>query len=138
MAYTALDGSTFEPNYPHRDINNFPGTEAFQKIIKAYTAQINTFLNVDEDICSWDEDTEQAESLNDIIGDLIEARLNWLETRRRTPTAEVAKLLKPNLFQDTFSYLRDQLTTIKGGDSTIEGSSFLFETRSPKGEGFEF
>lgn len=138
MPYTAYDGSYFEQKYPHRDTNNRPGISEFERMVREHSGDINTYLQVDEDICDYLEETQTSETIAKVIHALLEATLVWLDARRRTPSMEVAKLDEPDLFQDRYAFLRHKLETIKGIDESIEGSSFLFGTRERKGEGFEF
>ena len=77
MAY--INKELFELQYPHRDITTWPGIPSFTEQVKKFSAQINAELLVSADVCDLDDGTTLSEGMKDIIGSLIEAKLQWLD-----------------------------------------------------------
>lgn len=122
--------------YEYRHIEDFPGIGAFKQAIKDYTIQINNYLQVDADICSYGDYSQQSNTLAKVIGELMEAKFNWSEIipNKAPPTRE--EYPEPHLRQDRFAHLRADLDSVRGMDTSIEPGSFNFNVDKTTG-GFD-
>lgn len=123
-----IDEATFELAYPHRDASVDPGSSEFTQWIKEYSAEINIYLGVDSDICAFGDDTDESNFMAKQIGILLEARIDYKLTRKRTSSFDlVAMSPEPSLFDDRFWRVRMALSSILGTLGAEAESAWTYE-----------
>ena len=134
-----IDETTFELEYPKRDASISPGSNQFTQWIKTYSAQINGYLQVENDVAAFGDDSHTSNTIVSIIGILIESRFVYNDDLEKTPLSIRGELIVPNLKMAQFVYLRADLDDLRGMLPTISAGdppAFNFDINASEG-GFD-
>jgi hypothetical protein len=104
-----LDVATFQYFYEHRTVSEFPGTTEFNKMVSGFTAEFNRFHNVNSDICSISDTTNESYLHGKFMSDLIEEMCNYIRNQKTIPPDLRAEIPPPSLFDDYHTHIRTAL-----------------------------
>lgn len=111
-----IDEATFEKIYTHRDASASPGSAQFTQWISMYSAQINAYMSVDEDVAAFGDGTNESETIIAVIAELLEDHFQYADLWRRTPEPERNTILKPSIMYARYAGLRMLLDHVKEAD----------------------
>lgn len=93
-----IDEANFEALKPHRDASVDPGSTDFAIWVSVVSADINTFLGTDSDVCAFGDATSESYNIMDVAAELLEEMYIYYDDLKRTPLSQRGNLKRKTIF----------------------------------------
>ena len=102
MPYTNL--SEFTLQFKHRAISATGdiGSAQFTQILDGFTGEVNGFMHITTDFCTWSSATQEAKLMCKVANDYIESAITYIEQGENIAVQNRVEKMPPSIYDPAY------------------------------------